>query len=207
MLNVHPSLLPRWRGAAPIERAIMAGDAETGVTIMRVTRGPRLRARSRCRRRSPIEPARRLRLAVGAPRRARRRADRAGARPATRRASSSSPSRTTSLATYAEKIAPDGAAARPSRPAVELERTVRALQPARRHLPRAGRRRAARACGAARSRPARCEPGRAGGRRRSAAARLRRGRAAARASCSRAGGRPMPADAYLRGHPLPRLAG
>jgi len=36
-LNVHPSLLPRWRGAAPVERAIMAGDAETGVTIHRTT--------------------------------------------------------------------------------------------------------------------------------------------------------------------------
>lgn len=35
MLNVHPSLLPRWRGAAPVERAIEAGDEETGVTIMR----------------------------------------------------------------------------------------------------------------------------------------------------------------------------
>jgi methionyl-tRNA formyltransferase len=35
MLNVHPSLLPRWRGAAPIERAIEAGDDETGVSIMR----------------------------------------------------------------------------------------------------------------------------------------------------------------------------
>lgn len=34
--NVHPSLLPRWRGAAPVERAIAAGDAETGVTIMRL---------------------------------------------------------------------------------------------------------------------------------------------------------------------------
>jgi len=34
-LNVHPSLLPRWRGAAPVERAIMAGDRETGVTIHR----------------------------------------------------------------------------------------------------------------------------------------------------------------------------
>jgi methionyl-tRNA formyltransferase len=32
-LNVHPSLLPRWRGAAPVERSIIAGDAETGVTI------------------------------------------------------------------------------------------------------------------------------------------------------------------------------
>ncbi len=39
MINVHPSLLPRWRGAAPIERAIMAGDEETGVAIMRVTAG------------------------------------------------------------------------------------------------------------------------------------------------------------------------
>jgi methionyl-tRNA formyltransferase len=37
MFNVHPSLLPRWRGAAPIERAIEAGDEETGVTIMRPT--------------------------------------------------------------------------------------------------------------------------------------------------------------------------
>lgn len=34
--NVHPSLLPRWRGAAPVERAIQAGDAKTGVTIMRL---------------------------------------------------------------------------------------------------------------------------------------------------------------------------
>jgi methionyl-tRNA formyltransferase len=39
MLNVHPSLLPRWRGAAPVERAIMAGDEQTGVSIMRVTAG------------------------------------------------------------------------------------------------------------------------------------------------------------------------
>jgi methionyl-tRNA formyltransferase len=37
--NVHASLLPRWRGAAPIQRAIMAGDAETGVTIMRMELG------------------------------------------------------------------------------------------------------------------------------------------------------------------------
>ena len=35
-LNVHASLLPRWRGAAPVERAIMAGDADTGVSIMRI---------------------------------------------------------------------------------------------------------------------------------------------------------------------------
>jgi methionyl-tRNA formyltransferase len=35
-LNVHPSLLPRWRGAAPIERALMEGDPETGVTIIKL---------------------------------------------------------------------------------------------------------------------------------------------------------------------------
>ncbi|MEA2131137.1 MAG: methionyl-tRNA formyltransferase, partial [Solirubrobacteraceae bacterium] len=39
LLNVHPSLLPRWRGAAPVERAIMAGDEDTGVSIMRLTAG------------------------------------------------------------------------------------------------------------------------------------------------------------------------
>ena len=38
-LNVHASLLPRWRGAAPIQRAILAGDAETGVCIMRMEAG------------------------------------------------------------------------------------------------------------------------------------------------------------------------
>lgn len=38
-LNVHASLLPRWRGAAPIQRAILAGDRETGVTIMQVDEG------------------------------------------------------------------------------------------------------------------------------------------------------------------------
>jgi len=39
MLNVHPSLLPRWRGAAPIERAIMAGDRRTGVCVMKLVAG------------------------------------------------------------------------------------------------------------------------------------------------------------------------
>ena len=38
-LNVHASLLPRWRGAAPIQRAILAGDAQTGITIMEMERG------------------------------------------------------------------------------------------------------------------------------------------------------------------------
>ncbi|RMD60545.1 MAG: methionyl-tRNA formyltransferase, partial [Alphaproteobacteria bacterium] len=38
-LNVHASLLPRWRGAAPIQRAILAGDRETGITIMLMDEG------------------------------------------------------------------------------------------------------------------------------------------------------------------------
>ncbi len=52
-LNVHGSLLPRWRGAAPIQRAILAGDAETGVGIMQMEAGldigpVRLEGRTRC---------------------------------------------------------------------------------------------------------------------------------------------------------------
>ena len=38
-LNIHGSILPRWRGAAPVQRAILAGDAETGVTIMQMEKG------------------------------------------------------------------------------------------------------------------------------------------------------------------------
>ncbi len=55
VLNLHPSLLPRWRGAAPIPRALLAGDAETGVCVMRLVpeldAGPVL-----ARRAAPIEP-------------------------------------------------------------------------------------------------------------------------------------------------------
>src|SRR4029077_16532875 len=50
-LNVHPSLLPRWRGAAPVERAVLAGDEETGVTIHETVKeldaGP-IAAQERC---------------------------------------------------------------------------------------------------------------------------------------------------------------
>src|SRR6266496_448739 len=55
-LNVHPSLLPRWRGAAPVERALMAGDEETGVTIIELVEeldaGPIASSTGRGRRRS-----------------------------------------------------------------------------------------------------------------------------------------------------------
>lgn len=54
-LNVHASLLPRWRGAAPIQRAILAGDTETGITIMQMEEGldtGAMRYKERC----PISP-------------------------------------------------------------------------------------------------------------------------------------------------------
>ena len=93
ILNVHPSLLPRWRGAAPIERAIMAGDPRTGVCVMRLTAGldsgpVALRAEVE------IGADDGLRGALVDPGRARRRAAGRGARPRRPRAASSSASRT-----------------------------------------------------------------------------------------------------------------
>jgi methionyl-tRNA formyltransferase len=128
MLNVHPSLLPRWRGAAPVERSIMAGDAETGVSIMRLTAGldsgpvclaqsetigaedtyetlaPRLEligAELLERALDALEQGQPLVFAEQDDRRA----------------------------TYAEKIVAPDRLLDPARPAVELERVVRALHP------------------------------------------------------------------------------
>jgi methionyl-tRNA formyltransferase len=123
MLNVHPSLLPRWRGAAPIERAIMAGDQVTGVSIMRVTAG--LDSGPVCAQASePIRPddtygslAARLQELGGE---------------LLVRTLDEAPGcaeQDESLATYAEKISPDDRELDPARAAAELERVVRALTP------------------------------------------------------------------------------
>jgi methionyl-tRNA formyltransferase len=128
LLNVHPSLLPRWRGAAPVERAIMAGDTRTGVSIMRVTAG--LDSGPVCMAESiPIEPddcygalAQRLQALGGEL--IVRTLDliaRGGPPPF---AEQEEP-----LATYAEKINAEDRLLDPSKTAVELERTVRALHP------------------------------------------------------------------------------
>ena len=73
MINVHASLLPSYRGAAPVHRAVIAGDAETGVTIMRVVKaldaGPMLATATR-----PIGAGRDQRRGRARPGRARRRA-------------------------------------------------------------------------------------------------------------------------------------
>jgi methionyl-tRNA formyltransferase len=125
MLNVHPSLIPRWRGAAPIERAIMAGDKRTGVTIMQVTAGLDSGPVA-LQRETPIAPdevfeslAERLaELGGELLLEALDRLD-AGELEFT--------DQNDSLATYAEKIVPEERHLDPSRPAVELDRAVRAL--------------------------------------------------------------------------------
>jgi methionyl-tRNA formyltransferase len=123
MLNVHPSLLPRWRGAAPIERAIEAGDEVTGVTIMRPT--AELDAGPSCLQRAePIQPdddygslARRL-AALGGE----LLVEALDTQPAFR-------DQPEQGVTYAEKIAPGDRLLDPGRPADQLERRVRALTP------------------------------------------------------------------------------
>jgi methionyl-tRNA formyltransferase len=123
MLNVHPSLLPRWRGAAPIERAIMAGDTRTGVSIMLVTAG--LDSGPVCLQGvDEIAPqdtygtlAERLEEIGGE---------------LLVRALDERPKfseQDDALATYAEKITPRDRLLDPDRTATELARTVRALAP------------------------------------------------------------------------------
>jgi methionyl-tRNA formyltransferase len=123
LLNVHPSLLPRWRGAAPIERAIIAGDERTGVSIMRVTEG--LDSGPVC---SQLEEPIVVRDTYGTL--AQRLAQLGGELLVS--ALDQQPDcaeQDESRATYAEKITPADRALDPARPAVELERVVRALSP------------------------------------------------------------------------------
>ncbi len=128
ILNVHPSLLPRWRGAAPIERAIMAGDARTGVSIMRLTAG--LDSGPVCL--TAVESivaqdtygslAARLREIGGA----------LLVQTLDLAAACEPPAfveQEETGVTYAEKIGPEDRLLDPTRPASELERIVRALHP------------------------------------------------------------------------------
>ena len=123
ILNVHPSLLPRWRGAAPIERAIMAGDERTGVCIMRLTAGldngpvcltaetaiaPDDTFGTLAARLAPLGGELLVRALDTAPPFVEQ--DEAGV-------------------TYADKITAEDRVLDPGRPAVELERVVRALAP------------------------------------------------------------------------------
>jgi methionyl-tRNA formyltransferase len=127
LLNVHPSLLPRWRGAAPIERAIMAGDERTGMTIMQVTAGLDSGPIA-LQEAMPIDEADDYGTLAG------RLAERGGellVRALDLRASGELElsEQDDREATYAEKIDPSERRLDLSRPAVELARVVRALHP------------------------------------------------------------------------------
>jgi methionyl-tRNA formyltransferase len=194
MLNVHPSLLPRWRGAAPVERAIMAGDAQTGVSIMRLV--AELDAGPVCLREAePIEPddtygslSKRLvslsaRLLV--------------------RVLDESPrfvAQDETGVTYADKVEAADRLLDPARSATELERTVRALMP---HI---GARVALPGGDALGVRAARVvDRGPPPGELREQDGRLLLGCATGALELIEVqppGGRPMDAAAYLRGRPL-----
>ena len=201
LLNVHPSLLPRWRGAAPIERAIMTGDKRTGVCVMRLTAGldsgpvalrEELPIRFEDDFASLSEKLATLggELLVGA-------LDRQETGELEFREQDEG------AATYAEKIDPAERRLDPTRPATELARTVRALTP---HVgayldvggeERLGVRRARAVDVAVRTGEVRAEWG---------ALLLGCGRGALRLEVVQPpGGRPMAADAYLRGHSVPTL--
>jgi len=122
-LNVHPSLLPRWRGAAPVERALMAGDSRTGVTIHRTTAeldagpiaaqeafdvGPEDDAGTVYARSAEVATRLLDGVLAGEPAFVEQPAE---------------------GATYAEKIAPADRELDPARPAAELVNRVRALSP------------------------------------------------------------------------------
>lgn len=125
-INIHASLLPRWRGAAPIHRAILAGDEETGISIMRMEAGldtgPVL-----LERRVPISPedttgslAETLaRVGAAAIVEALEHVDTLKERP-----------QASEGVTYAAKVSKSDAELDWSRPATELERQVRAFNPA-----------------------------------------------------------------------------
>jgi len=201
MLNVHPSLLPHWRGAAPIERAIMAGEERTGVCVMRVTEGLDSGPVALCEE-----------LAIGLE----EDFESLSAKLATlggellvqaldllAESRLEFAEQDDEAATYAEKIAPAERRLDPARPAAELACIVRALTP---HVgayletsggERLGVRRARAVDVGVKAGDVKAEWG---------ALLLGCGRGALRLEVVQPpGGKPMAADAYLRGHSLPKL--
>jgi methionyl-tRNA formyltransferase len=196
-LNIHASLLPRWRGAAPIQRAILAGDAETGISIMRMDAGLDT---------GPVLARHRLQIGQG---------DDAGslhdrlaalgadaiveALAQLETGKASAIAQPSEGVTYARKIGREDAILNWALPAPVLERTVRALRPAPgasttlrgerikvwgAHLVD-GRGPAGVVLAAEHSLVVACGEG-----------------ALAVTELQRAGGKPMPVQAFLRGHPL-----
>jgi methionyl-tRNA formyltransferase len=128
ILNVHPSHLPRWRGAAPIERALMAGDEQTGVTIFKIVAGLDSGPIALMSPPEPIQPddtagTLSARLAQMGGALLVQALDRAqeGKLELTEQDEDG--------VTYADKLTPEERRLDLSRPAAELERVVRALTP------------------------------------------------------------------------------
>ncbi len=201
LLNVHPSLLPRWRGAAPIERAIMAGDANTGACVMQVTAGldsgpVALREEIAIGPEDDFESLSTKLSALGGELLVE-------ALDLQAKGALDFTEQDDGQATYAEKIDPAERRLDPCRPAIELARTVRALTP---HVgaylalggeERLGVRRARAVDVSVRQGEMKAEWG---------ALLLGCGRGALRLEVVQPpGGKPMAADAYLRGHRVPAL--
>jgi methionyl-tRNA formyltransferase len=201
MLNVHPSLLPRWRGAAPIERSIIAGDERTGVCVMQVTAGLDSGPVALCEEMG-IGPeddfaALSSKLAtLGGDLLVR-------AFDLLAEGELEFTEQNEDAAIYAEKVTPEERRLDPARPAGELARVVRALTP---HVgayletsggERLGVRKARSVDVGVRTGEIRAEWG---------ALLLGCGQGALRLEVVQPpGGKPMAADAYLRGHSLPKL--
>ncbi len=202
LLNVHPSLLPRWRGAAPIERAIMAGDARTGVCVMRLTAGLDSGPVALCEEVAigPEDDYAALAATL---------AERGGellvrAFDAAAAGTLSFAEQDEAAVTYAEKIEPAERRLDLARPATELAAKVRGLTP---HVGAYLELEGGERLGVRRARAVESDlaPGQ-----------TRAGEGAILAGCTPGalalelvqppGGKPMPADAFLRGHPLPAPA-
>lgn len=201
MLNVHPSLLPRWRGAAPIERTIMAGDERTGVCVMKVTEGldsgpVALREEAPVGAEEDFEALSAKLSALGGDLLA-------AALDLLDKGALEFTEQGEEGVTYAEKIAAEERRLDPSRSAAELARVVRALTPhVGAYLETSGGER----LGVRRARPVEVSVKTGELRAEWGALLLGCGQGALRLEVVQpAGGRPMAADAFLRGHPLPKL--
>jgi methionyl-tRNA formyltransferase len=201
MLNVHPSLLPRWRGAAPIERAIMACDERTGVCVMKVSEGldsgpVALSTEVPMGADTEFEALSSTLAGLGGELIVRAlQLEAAG--------NLEFAEQDDDHATYAEKIDSSERRLDPTRPATELAATVRALTP---HIGAYFETASGERLGVRRARPVDVSV-------RTGSVKSEWG--ALLVGCSRGalrlevvqppGGKPMPVDAYLRGHPLPKL--
>lgn len=127
LINVHASLLPRWRGAAPIHRAVIAGDAVTGVTIMRVVlaldAGPMLSTVETVIDTADTSETLELRLADAGATLLVETLDRMASGPVTETPQDES------RVTYAERLQRAESTLNWTRPAAEIDRHVRGLQP------------------------------------------------------------------------------